>query len=57
MIGDSQNDASMIEWANLGIAMGNASPRVQSVADVVAPPQHEDGAAWAIEQFILGKRS
>ena len=56
-IGDSQNDASMIEWANLGIAMGNASPRVQSVADVVAPPQHEDGAAWAIEQFILGKRS
>lgn len=55
-IGDSQNDASMIEWANLGIAMGNASPRVQAVADIVAPPQQEDGAAWAIEKFILGKR-
>jgi Cof subfamily protein (haloacid dehalogenase superfamily) len=56
-IGDSQNDASMIEWAHLGIAIGNASPRVQSIADIVAPPQHEDGAAWAIEKFILGKNS
>jgi len=54
-IGDGQNDASMIEWAGLGIAMGNAPPRVQAVADIVAPPQHEDGAAWAIEQYILGK--
>ena len=25
-IGDSGNDASMVEWAGLGVAMGNASP-------------------------------
>jgi Cof subfamily protein (haloacid dehalogenase superfamily) len=54
-IGDSGNDASMVEWAGLGVAMGNASPDVKRVARMVAPPQQEEGAAWAIEHFALGE--
>jgi Cof subfamily protein (haloacid dehalogenase superfamily) len=54
-IGDSGNDASMVEWAGLGVAMGDASPDVKAVAQVVAPLQAENGAAWAIEQYALGK--
>jgi Cof subfamily protein (haloacid dehalogenase superfamily) len=52
-LGDSDNDASMIAWAGLGIAMGNASPGLKSVATEIAPTQAEDGAAWAIERHAL----
>ncbi len=52
-IGDQDNDTSMIEWAGVGVAMGNGSPAAQAVADWIAPPIHEDGAAVAIERFIL----
>jgi Cof subfamily protein (haloacid dehalogenase superfamily) len=52
-IGDSGNDESMIEWAELGVAMGNASPGVKDVAHVIAPTLDEDGAAWAIERYAL----
>jgi Cof subfamily protein (haloacid dehalogenase superfamily) len=53
-IGDSGNDAALVEWAGLGVAMGNATPDVKAVAQVVAPCQAEDGAAWAIERLALG---
>jgi Cof subfamily protein (haloacid dehalogenase superfamily) len=53
-IGDSDNDTSMVEWAGWGVAMGNASPDVKAVAQVVAPLQAEDGAAWVIERYALG---
>lgn len=52
-IGDQDNDVSMLKWAGLGVAMGNGSPAAQAVADWIAPPIHEDGAAVAIERFIL----
>jgi Cof subfamily protein (haloacid dehalogenase superfamily) len=52
-IGDSGNDASMVEWAGLGIAMGNASAEVVALASAIAPSQAEDGAAWAIERYAL----
>ncbi|MBN1640239.1 MAG: HAD family phosphatase [Anaerolineae bacterium] len=51
-LGDSGNDRSMVEWAGIGVAMGNASPDVKAAADVIAPPQEMDGAAWAIERYI-----
>jgi Cof subfamily protein (haloacid dehalogenase superfamily) len=53
-IGDQDNDLPMIAWAGLGVAMGNGSPAVKAAADWVAPPVTEDGAAVAIERFILG---
>ncbi len=53
-IGDQDNDADMVAWAGFGVAMGNGSPAVKAVADYVAPPVEEDGAAEAIERFVLG---
>jgi Cof subfamily protein (haloacid dehalogenase superfamily) len=52
-VGDQDNDVSMIAWAGLGVAMGNGSPAIKAVADWIAPPLAEDGAAVAIERFIL----
>ncbi len=52
-IGDSDADISMIEWAGLGVAMGNASSNVKAAADWTAPTLAEDGAAVAIERFAL----
>ena len=54
-LGDSGNDASMVEWAGIGVAIGDASADVKAVADVVAPPLSADGAAWAIERYALGE--
>jgi len=52
-IGDQDNDVPMLAWAGLGVAMGNGSPAIKAVADWIAPPLAEDGAAVAIERFIL----
>ncbi|MEJ5309389.1 MAG: Cof-type HAD-IIB family hydrolase [Anaerolineae bacterium] len=51
--GDQENDITMIEWAGVGVAMGNATPAVQKVADWIAPPVTEDGAATILERFVL----
>jgi Cof subfamily protein (haloacid dehalogenase superfamily) len=56
-IGDQDNDATMIAWAGLGVAMGNASAASKAVADWVAPPVNEDGAAVAIERFVFGREA
>ncbi|MBE9013917.1 HAD family phosphatase [Pseudanabaenaceae cyanobacterium LEGE 13415] len=52
-IGDNFNDLEMIRYAGIGIAMGNASEGVQESAQWVAPSVEEDGAATAIEKFLL----
>jgi hypothetical protein len=52
-IGDNFNDVEMLEYAGLGVAMGNAPLDVQSVAQWVAPSVEQDGAAAAIEAFVL----
>jgi Cof subfamily protein (haloacid dehalogenase superfamily) len=52
-IGDQDNDASMVAWAGMGVAMGNGSERCKRAADWIAPTISEDGAATVIEQFLL----
>ncbi|MBD0345454.1 MAG: HAD family phosphatase [Coleofasciculus sp. Co-bin14] len=52
-IGDNFNDVEMLEYAGLGVAMGNAPADVQAIAQWVAPSVEEDGAAVAIEAFVL----
>lgn len=52
-IGDNENDISMIEYAGLGIAMGNAEESLKKVADHITADYQEDGVAEAIERFIL----
>ena len=51
-IGDSGNDASMLEYAGIGVAVGNASEELKMQADMVVPSNDEDGAAVAIEGVI-----
>lgn len=53
--GDGFNDASMIEYAGLGVAMGNAQPAVKVLADVVAGSNDEDGLVPIIEQYFLNR--
>jgi Cof subfamily protein (haloacid dehalogenase superfamily) len=52
-VGDHENDISMIEYAGLGIAMGNAEEFVKNVAEYVTDTNKEDGVAKIIEKFIL----
>ncbi|MEH2410235.1 Cof-type HAD-IIB family hydrolase [Nostoc sp.] len=52
-IGDNFNDLEMLEYVGLSVAMGNAPVEVQAIAQWVAPSVEEDGAAVAIEKFLL----
>jgi Cof subfamily protein (haloacid dehalogenase superfamily) len=52
-IGDNFNDLEMIEYAGIGVAMGNAPDRVKSFANWIAPTVEENGVVAAIEQFVL----
>ena len=52
-IGDNFNDVEMLEYAGIGVAMGNAPTQVQAIARWVAPSVEQDGVAAAIEEFIL----
>ena len=52
-IGDNDNDADMVAWAGLGMAMGNAHPDLKAVADVILPPVERDGVAVAINKYVL----
>lgn len=52
-IGDNENDMSMIEYAGLGIAMGNAEECLKNIAGYITADYQEDGVAEAIERFIL----
>lgn len=52
-IGDGENDIAMLRWAGLGIAMANAPDSVKAAADVIAPHCDADGAAWAMEKYLL----
>lgn len=52
-IGDNFNDVEMLEYAGISVAMGNAPAEVQAIANWVAPTVEKDGAAVAIEKFLL----
>ncbi|HEY9876734.1 MAG TPA: Cof-type HAD-IIB family hydrolase [Candidatus Obscuribacterales bacterium] len=52
-IGDNFNDLEMIEYAGMGVAMGDAPADVQAIAQWVAPSVEQDGVAAAIEALIL----
>nr|BBH95231.1 haloacid dehalogenase [Thermogemmatispora argillosa] len=52
-IGDHYNDVEMLRFAGLSIAMGNAPPEVQAVADYVTSDNAHDGVAHALERWVL----
>lgn len=52
-IGDNENDMSMIQYAGMGVAMGNGEQFVKSAADFITDTNDNQGVAKAIEKFIL----
>lgn len=51
--GDGGNDIEMIEYAGIGVAMGNAASDVRSHADYVTSTVDEDGIVNAVRHFGL----
>lgn len=54
-IGDSENDISMLNFAGIGVAMGNGLQMVKDLADFVTDTNDNDGVAKAVEKFVLGQ--
>jgi Cof subfamily protein (haloacid dehalogenase superfamily) len=52
-VGDNCNDLEMLKYAGIGVAMGDAPNSVKAIADWIAPSVEADGAAAAIEKFLL----
>jgi Cof subfamily protein (haloacid dehalogenase superfamily) len=53
VIGDGGNDLAMFAQSGLSVAMGNASPAVQSAADFITGSNDHDGFAEAVEHLFL----
>ena len=51
--GDGYNDLTMIEYAGVGIAMGNAVDELKKKADGITASNDEDGIALALEEYFL----
>ena len=51
--GDGFNDISMIKYAGVGVAMGNAQPAVKEAADYITDTNDRDGLVEVMEKFIL----
>jgi hydroxymethylpyrimidine pyrophosphatase-like HAD family hydrolase len=55
-LGDGLNDISMFQVAGLSVAMANANRRLLNVAHATTASNGEDGAAQAIERYVLNRR-
>lgn len=51
--GNEHNDVAMLQWAGIGVAMGNAPDDVKAIADLVADDNDHDGIAKVIEKVVL----
>lgn len=52
-MGDAGNDLHMVEYAGMGIAMGNAFDEIKEIANYITDTNENDGVAKAIEKFVL----
>jgi Cof subfamily protein (haloacid dehalogenase superfamily) len=50
-IGNYYNDITMLQFAGMGIAMGNSPEQVKLAAKAVAPSNSEDGVARALREY------
>ena len=52
-VGDADNDLSLLMTAGLAVAMGNANDNVKRISNAIVADNDHDGAAEAIERFII----
>lgn len=50
--GDGQNDASMVKYAGIGVAMDNAVQQLKDIADEITLSNEEDGIAVSLYQHM-----
>jgi len=50
--GDAQNDMDMIEYAGIGVAMGNAIPEIKHIAQKITSDVDDAGVAVALEEIF-----
>lgn len=50
--GDGHNDASMVNYAGIGVAMANAVQDLKDIADEVTLSNDEDGIAVTLEKYM-----
>ena len=51
--GDGHNDLEMLEYVDVGVAMGNAHPSVKAVADDITGTPDEDGILTSFTKYGL----
>lgn len=51
--GDSPNDLEMLEFVEVGVAMGNGWDEIKQIADHVTESVHEDGIHKALQHFNI----
>lgn len=56
-MGDQDNDLSMIRYAGIGVAMGNAADAVKAEADFVTKSNVENGVSHALHRFVLSQEA
>jgi len=50
--GDMPNDVAMLQWAGIGVAMGQAHPDLVAVADRATASNDDDGVALVLEELF-----
>ena len=52
-IGDGENDMAMLNSCGLAVAMGDAHPRLKTIAHDVVGTNDEGGWAAAVSKYVL----
>ena len=54
-VGDNENDIGLLNAAGIAVAMENGTDGAKRIADIIAPPNSEDGAAAVIEEVLKNR--
>ena len=54
-LGDTQIDVSLLQAADMGVAVGNAMQEVKDVADLVTLTNDQNGVEYVIRKYCLGE--